>query len=242
MSDLFDLSEIAPVNKPRKATEKSTWIFYSPPGVGKTLLAGSASEVEAMSPVVMLDFEGGSVTLEGHYDDVDVIKIDNWETGASVIEALVHNDTKYKTVIFDSLGSAQDAIKEWHERTQGGDNGFAVWAAVRDKLVASFRALHMSDYNVIATAHAERDTDEFTRQRTVRPHFLGKKSHVDIPKITDFIGYLSVEEMEDGKKHRVLQFEVDDNVVTKNRQAGKLPDYVVDPTMKLLFEKMNGLD
>lgn len=240
MSDIFDLSEIASVSKPRKATEKSTWIFYSPPGVGKTLLAGSAAEVESMSPVVMLDFEGGAVTLEGHYDDVDVIKIDNWETGAAVIEALVHNQTKYKTVIFDSLGSAQDCIKEWHERTTSDNNGFAVWAAVRDKLVSSFKALHMTDYNVIATAHAERDTDEFSRQRTVRPHFLGRKSHVDIPKISDFIGYLFIQEDDKGNKRRVLQFEADENVVTKNRAGGRLPDYVTDPTFKKLHEALNA--
>ena len=237
---MFDISEIAPVNKPRKANEKSTWIFYSPPGVGKTLLAGSASAVEAMSPVIMLDFEGGSVTLEGKYDDVDVVQIDSWEQGAAVIEALVHNETKYKTVIFDSLGSAQDSIKEWHERINKDDNGFAVWAAVRDKLVASFKALHMTNYNVIATAHAERDTDEFTRQRTVRPHFLGKKSHIDIPKITDFIGYLSIEELEDGEKHRVLQFEADDNVITKNRAGGRIPDYIVDPTFEKIHELLSA--
>lgn len=240
MSELFNLEDIAPVSKPRKATEKSTWIFYSPPGVGKTLLAGSASAVEAMSPVVMLDFEGGAVTLEGQYDEVDVIRIDNWETGAKVIEALVHNKTKYKTVIFDSLGSAQDSIKEWHERTTKEDNGFAVWAAVRDKLVASFKALHMTDYNVIATAHAERDTDEFSRQRTVRPHFLGRKSHVDIPKIADFIGYISIHEDDEGNKRRVLQFEADENVVTKNRAAGRLPDYVTDPTFAKLHEALNS--
>lgn len=238
--ELFNLEDIAPVSKPRKATEKSTWIFYSPPGVGKTLLLGSADEVEAMSPVILLDFEGGAVTLEGKYDNVDVIQIDKWETGAKVIEALVHNKTKYKTVGFDSLGSAQDCIKEWFERTTKEDNGYAVWAAVRDKLVASFKALHMTDYNVIATAHAERDTDEFSRQRTVRPHFLGKKSHIDIPKIADFIGYLFIEESEDGVKHRVLQFEADDNVVTKNRAGGRLPDYVVDPTFAKLHEALNA--
>ena len=237
---MFDLTEIAPIAKPRKATEKATWLFYSPPGIGKTALAGSASEVEAMSPVLMLDFEGGSVTLEGKYDDVDVVKVDDWPTGASIIEALVHNETKYKTIIFDSLGSAQDAIKEWFESVNNDGNGFAVWAAVRDKLVTSVRALHMSDYNVICTAHAERDTDEFSRQRTVRPHFLGKKSHIDIPKIVDFIGYLSIEEDEKGDKHRVLQFEPDDNIITKNRASGRLPDYIVDPTFAKIFSALDA--
>lgn len=240
MSDeLFDLSEIAPIASPRKATDKSTFILFGAPGLGKSYLAASASEVEAMSPVLMLDFENGSSTLSGHFDSVDVVKIDDWATGASVIEALVHNKTKYRTVIFDSLGSAQDQIKEWSEKVNGGDNGFQKWADVRDFLVKAVKALHATDYHIIATAHLEVDTDEVSRKRVQRPHLLGKKSHVDIPKVADYIGLLTVEIDDEGKKRRVLNMDMDENIVTKNRSQGTLPDFVVDPSMKKIMEYLS---
>ena len=239
MSELFDLSEIATVTKPRKAAEKSTYLIYSAPGIGKTTFGGSASEVEALSPVLLLDFENGSSTLERKYPDVDVIKIDNWETGAEVIEALVHNDTKYKTVVFDSLSESQLQIIAWSEK-ENGDNGFAKWDDAWKKLTKSVKALHMSDYNVICITHIEKDTDEFTRQRVIRPAFQGKKSHTELPKVFDYIGMLFVQEDEAGEKRRVLQFEMDDNVVTKNRSYGVLPDYITDPTMQKIYDALTA--
>ena len=240
MSELFNLEDIAPVTKPRKSSEKSTFLFYGSPGLGKTYLAASAAEVEAMSPVLLLDFENGSSTLEGHFDDVDVIQIDDWETGSKVIEAIVGNETKYRTVIFDTLGAAQDEIKVWSEKANGGDNGFQKWADVRDFLVKAIKALHTTDYHVIALAHAEKSLDEFTRSRMSAPHLLGKKSLVDIPRIVDYIGILTVEDGEDGTKHRVLDFTMDENTMTKNRSQGKLPDYIVDPSMQKIMEHLTS--
>lgn len=237
--ELFNLEDIAPVTKPRKAADKSTYLFYSSPGIGKTTLGGSASEVEALSPVLLLDFENGSSTLERKYPDVDVIKISTWEMGMEVIEALVHNPTKYKTIVFDSLSESQLQIIAWSEKVDG-DNGFAKWDAAWKKLTASVKGLHMTDYNVICITHIEKDVDEFTRQRVIRPAFQGKKSHTELPKVFDYIGMLFVQEDEAGEKRRVLQFEMDDNVVTKNRSSGVLPDFVTDPTMKKIHDYLSA--
>ena len=124
---MFDLNSIAPITAPRKPSEKLTWLVYAAPGTGKTLLAGSASEVEAMSPVLLIDIEDGSSTLAHKYPDVEVVKVSDWKTCASLIEALCANETKYRTVVVDSIHAMQTLILEWADAT-GNGNGFEKWA------------------------------------------------------------------------------------------------------------------
>lgn len=224
---------------PRKAEDKSTYLFYSPPGVGKTNLGGSASKVPEMSPVVLLDFENGSSALAKKYPDVEVIKLTDWGTAIQVIEALANNRTKYKTVIFDTIGEAQEQILLWSVATFGDSNTFRKWADVAEQLIRSIKALHNSDMNVIAIAHVERSVDEFSKSRMTRPYLLGKKSHVDLPKIFDVIGYLGIAEDDNGNRIRVLQTEPDDDKVAKDR-PGDLPDFIPNPTMQVIHDYLVG--
>lgn len=245
--DPFDLSSIpgVTVTAPRKPEDKSTYLVYALPGVGKTTLLGSASVVPAMSPVILLDFENGSSALARKYPDVEVVHIKDWQTAIKVIEALANNDTKYKTVGFDSIGEAQEQILVWSDtifRKDDKSNPYARWADVCEQLTKSIKALHASDMNVVALAHAEKDRDEFTNSKTIRPHFLGKKSHVDIPKIFDSIGYLQMMTDDEGNSGRVLQFLPEDSTVAKDRN-GLFPEYVPHPDFTTLYGFVTeGLD
>lgn len=245
MTDLFDLASIAPITPPRKPEEKSTYLIYALPGVGKTSLAGSASDVAAMSPVLLLDFENGSSALSRKYPGVDVVHIKEWGTAVKVIEALANNPTKYKTIIFDTIGEAQEQIIIWSEdvfRKGEKENSYAKWADAWEQIAISIKGLHNTDMNVIALAHLELDRDAITNKKTVRPAFEGKKSHIKLPQVFDVIGYLSVQEDAKGNKGRVLQFLPEDDVVAKDRN-GVFPEYVPHPTFQVLYGHVTaGID
>lgn len=240
MSELFDLSEIAPITPPRKLDEKMTWLLYAPPGTGKTLLAGSAAEVEAMSPVLLIDLENGSAPLSRHYKDVEVAHVDDWETCAAIVEALVGNETKYKTVIIDSISKMQEMIIKWSIRVNGDANGFEKWAHAYEKALSVIENLHKSDYHLICTTPAERTTDEFSRNRMVMPYFEGQKSKTKLPGEFDMIGYIMIQEDSEGVKRRILNLEKSDETVTKNRAGELLPDYLPDPTFKKIYEHLTA--
>src|SRR5687767_15519909 len=94
-----------------KASEQApniNMLVYGQYGVGKTLLAGSADEVPELRKVLMLDIEGGKLTLRHTYPNVEVVRIADWNKLADVYDELragLH--TQYNTVIIDSLTEAQ---------------------------------------------------------------------------------------------------------------------------------------
>lgn len=244
--ELFNLEDIAPVTKPRKPEEKSTYLFYGLPGSGKTSLAGSASKVEAMSPVLLLDFENGSSALSRKYPDVDVIHIKKWGDAIPIVEALANQTTKYKTVIFDTIGEAQEQIVLWspdfRKKRGEADNSYAQWTDAWEQIAKAVKGLHNTDMNVVALAHMELERDPITNKRTVRPAFEGKKSHVKLPQVFDVIAHLSVQEDAEGNKGRVLQFLHEDDVVAKDRN-GVFPDYVPHPDFVTLYGHVTkGID
>lgn len=240
MSDLFNLEDIVAITPPRKLDTKMTWLVYAPPGTGKTMFAGSASKVESMSPVLAIDLENGTSTLAQKYPDVKVAKVDDWETCAALIEALVGNKTEFKTVIIDSISKLQELILEWSIRVNGDGNGFEKWAHAYEKASQVIEALHRSDYHLICTTPAERQTDEFSRSRMVMPYFEGQKSKTKMPGKFDMVAYLFIQEDSEGKKRRVLQLEQSDEVVTKNRAGELLDDYIVDPDFSKIHEALTA--
>lgn len=235
MTDLFDISSIAPITKPRKADEQFSMLLYSLPGIGKTRLSGSISEIAEASPVLLLDFEGGSSVLAHSYPNVDVVQVDNWEVGKELIEALVSQDHKYKTVILDTIGEAQEQIKSWSIQTYGETNPYKKYEDIADQMVKAIKYLHKSGMNVIAVAHVDRDKDELRKQLTYRPYTLGKKSSVELPKAFDVIGYLTVEEDEEGDSYRTLQLNPSSGIESKDR-TGLLPPHIVEPTFEKIYE------
>jgi hypothetical protein len=108
-------------------------LIYGEPGVGKSYLAGSASDVPEMRDVLYIDVEGGSETLREKWPETPLVPIENFQQIARVYEFLVRhcqardaNDEaklkelqervwdspvekpyRFNTVVIDSLSEAQ---------------------------------------------------------------------------------------------------------------------------------------
>ena len=95
--------------KPPKRTEAHfNGIFYGLTGVGKTQLLGSAEDCEATSPMLLIDMDGGLLTLAGQQQDV--VRPTNFPELQDVYDHLREDNTKYRSVGIDTLTEQQRGI------------------------------------------------------------------------------------------------------------------------------------
>ncbi len=62
--------------QPIKASERAKYLkllVYGQPGSGKTYLAGTATKVPELSPVLFIDVEGGTKTLTTYFPDAEIM-------------------------------------------------------------------------------------------------------------------------------------------------------------------------
>ena len=188
--DLFDLSTICTITKPRKADTTFSLLLAGLPKSGKTLLAGTANEVEALSPVLLLALEDGSSVLARDYPDMDVIEPENWIQAAGIIEAVAEGKTKYRTMIVDTLGELQEHMKAHITADGTKEMRIQDWGTIKDNTINVVKLMHRSPVNAIFITHSEELRDENTGASRIQPYLLGKGSLGEVPKIVDIIAYL----------------------------------------------------
>lgn len=219
-------------------------LIYGEPGIGKTVLAGSAAAVEDMAPVLFIDIEGGTLSLVDFYPDAKVVRVSSWKELQQVYNALYKGDTGYKTVVIDSLTEAQkfsmgDIMKQAVREDPSRDPDVP---AIRDwgknieqmrRLVRGFRDLPM---HVVFTALADSDKDNRGRMQ-YRPMLSGKLKG-EIPGFVDIVLYMYIKIQGDNQK-RLLLTGTTDGAMAKDR-SNKLPPIVEDPTMELIYSTVTG--
>lgn len=241
-ADLFDLSSLpgVTISKPRRADTTFTMLLAGLPKSGKTLLAGTANDVEGLSPVLLLALEDGSSVLARDYPDMDVIEPENWVQAAAIIEHVAEGNTKYKTVILDTLGELQEMMKA--HITEDGSKEMRIqdWGTIKDNTVNTVKMLHRSPANAIFITHSEEIKDENTGASRIQPYLLGKGSLGEVPKIVDIIAYLAVAQDKKTKENfRVLQTGQDGRILAGDR-FGTLDFQIINPDMGTIFEQLTA--
>src|SRR5690554_4302890 len=87
----LDLSKVKGVTmqSPKDLAKSPTFLFYGRGKTGKTTLAMSASVVEEMSPVAIVDFEGSAEVGATTYPNVDVYRTETWQQSSAVLDAMI---------------------------------------------------------------------------------------------------------------------------------------------------------
>ena len=217
-------------------------LFYGGPGVGKTLLCGTAADVIEMSPVLLIDVEGGSFTLREKYPQVDVVRVQTWEDMSKVYNELFDGKTGYKTVILDSLTEIQkfsmyqimvDLVRKEPDRDPDVP-GMREWGKNTEqirRLVRAFRDLPM---NALFTALSVSERNPRTGLDHVKPALSGKLS-AEVAGFVDIVAYMytKTKNKDTGEVGRYLLTGSTETQVAKDR-SDKLPLVVEEPTMHTL--------
>lgn len=237
----FDLSSLAGVTiePPRHASDTFSMLLYGKPKVGKTLLAGTAADVEALSPILVLAAEDGSAVLAHAYPEVDIINVPDWKTAAAVIGKVAEGVTKYKTIVIDTLSELQNLMIA--HITKDGTQAMRIqdWGTIAENTANLTKLLHRSKVNSILITHADRVKDDESGKVLISPVMKGKASLGEIPKIVDIIAYYAIAQNEQKESVRVLQLEATDKVDAGDR-FGKLDAQIANPTMSEIYAQLTA--
>lgn len=226
------------ISKASQLNAPKTMLIYGDPKRGKSWFAASAAEVAELSPVLVLDTEGGSSAIARDWKDVEVLEVDTHEKFDQAVSALLSQPHKYKTVIIDTLGVAMDkAEKFFGEKPENRNNKFGKWGDLKEWITDMTRKLHAAPFLSILVAHAQDDKDDQTGAVKTVPLLPGSAKNT-LPAIPDIIGYMAAESDGEGNVHRVLYLQSSDRLVSGNRFG--LPAKLYDPSMKKIIDKING--
>jgi hypothetical protein len=232
--DLFDLSDIAEIEAPTPARKRTSMLLYGRHRVGKSTFVSQCAEVDGMFPVLWLATEDGTGAFAGLYDDdrIDVVHIKDTAKMINIVNKVVDNKTKYKTVVIDTAGQFQEIIKrDYRAANPNTKNAYEIWDKVADGLIYVTDALHNSQYNFFLIAHTSKEKDDVLGTVLLSPNFLGKKSNIEIPKIPDTIAYLEKTEDDEGNGYRLLHLTASGRIDAGSRYEHKLPDRMKNPKM-----------
>lgn len=231
------------IAKPRDLINFINALIYGDPGVGKTRLAGSASAVPEMSPVLMWDFEGGTLSLTEDYPDVEVARLTSW-LAVDRLYGSLYDKNPYKTIIVDSLSETQkfsmsQIMRQVVEKDSSRDPDIASvreWGKNGEQMRRLVRALRDLPCNTIFTALAREEKDEHSGVTKIRPALPGQMKG-EVAGYVDIVAYMYKKEVRSGGEREMktlLLTQGTERQVAKDR-SGQLPPILEAPTMADIY-------
>ena len=222
-------------------------LIYGESGAGKTTLAGSADAVPEMRKVLILDIEGGTLSLKDRYPDVDSVRIKTWFDLQQVYDELFAGGHGYRTIVLDSLTEAQKMsmdtvmrkLVEQHEERDADVPGIREWNINIEQTRKFVRALRDLPLTTIFTALAKQDKNQKTGVTKTKPSLSGKVAD-EVAGFLDIVAYLYTKEV-DGEQRRMLLCGATQDHIAKDR-TGKLEQVIQDPTMATIWNAIKGLN
>lgn len=245
---------------------KLKMLLYGNPGAGKTTLALTANDHPELAPILVLNFEGGllSVVSRGDVDVIDIKTIDDLEGVFWYFREQHESVKKYKTLLVDSgselynkaLREVVDQNLQRRNNRKGDEDDFELedYGKAGNIMVRMFSNFRDLPLHVIVTSHAKfiypPNSDQIKtpniEPREVRPSFSTSVAN-RLVGIFDFVHYLYTadevvkldEETNQIVPHRYLLTRGMGPYQAKTRGpnfAVALGDIVVDPTMPMLYD------
>lgn len=225
-------------------------LAYGDPGAGKTFLGGTADDDGETSPLLVLDVEGGLMTIRARttVDVMPVRSIKDIEDIYGKLHSGINTETNslyYKTIFIDSLTELQKLdmrmiMKEAPGVLAGKQDpdmpSQREWGISQEHIRKIVRAFRDLPCNTIFSAHVSTVMDNRNRM-TYGPDLPGKLRN-QVSGFLDVVGYLYATS-QDEQVVRKIQFAKTDTVIAKDR-TGALGDVVVNPTIPMLWDLIHS--
>jgi len=204
-------------------------LIYGEAGVGKTSLAFTAKNP------ILLDFDDGSYR-SGYRKDSLII--DEFTDIKNNLKDFVDNIKKYDTIIIDTIGSMQDAIKNYllqiDPSLASKRKSFDLWAAMLNETMDFFKLIKGQKRNIILIAHVQ---EKVKGDDLIKRPVIAGQSKDQIYRYMDYVGYMYLK-----NSKRELTFSPKDDSIegknTNNYHDIQIPTSMPDNFFELEIEKM----
>jgi len=236
-------------------------LTYGEPGVGKTVFASTAADSPATSPVLFIDAEAGTLSIDSKAIYVEAkdaltaakkstngkvvcVRADSWAMVEGLVHLLATQDHGYRTVVLDSVTEVnQLCLLAVCDDAKIEDPRIQDFGRVITRTRRMIRDLRSGVDNVIFVAAMQDKVNPTTKLPQKQPSLIGKLA-AEICGFVDVVGLLEVEEMggaQNGETERVLYVDASNRYWAKDRtEGGKLGGYLVNPTVPSLLALSAG--
>ncbi len=249
-AEVLTIKDLLGAQSPMESVPFLNELTYGDPGAGKTYKLGTCADSDEFSPMLLLDIEGGTMTLR-HLPPgkIDVVQVRSMDQVVAVCNKLqLKNNGYYKSVGLDSLTELQKldmftVMSEFYDKDPDKHDkdvpNQRAWGKSGERVRRIIRAYRDLPMHFFATAHVAEREDEKTGRLTMYPSLPGKL-RAEVPGFFDVVGHLrAVQGGEDEGVIRVLQVAKTDRVVAKDR-TGSLGDVIQNPTIPEMWELINA--
>lgn len=231
-----------PILSPNEYRRPLNLLVYGEPGVGKTVLAASADEIPELRKVLILDVEGGTMSVDHRFPNVSVVRLTDFlKTNDIYDELWRRKDHDFGCIVLDSLSEMQKLSMSsiMHGEVYRNPEIDPDIPSMRNwgkninqirRLVRQFRDLPIP---TIFTALVSEDKDDRTGRLLRKPALSGKLAS-EVAGFFDIVGFLYIKEAE-GQQTRFMLTGGAEGIVAKDRSE-RLPPILESPTMKVIYD------
>lgn len=247
------------VTTPDESISFCNLLVYAPAGVGKTYFCGTALDDEDTYPVLLLDVDGGAMTLRARHE-MDVVQVRTIDDVVRVRNDLNDNfkstgDFYYKTVCIDSLTFLQKMdmmqVMKYAARKSPGrftELDYEIhlaspkeWGISNERIrmiVSSYKDLPC---HLICTSLEREKKDKEGTSLGYEPDLGGGSLRGNIPGYFDIVGRMTADKAPGQEVERRMQTVKTNRVVAKDRSQ-VLPDSIEAPSIPLIWTLMQQSD
>jgi len=217
-------------------------LVYGESGIGKTVFASTASQLEKCSPALLIDVESGVMSAATMGIEIDYVTVNDLPELQAAMELGLGG--KYKTVIIDSLTELQKKLmsvllKKAAIKDPSRDPYIAQmqdWGKNLELMRRIIMKMRDSSVHFIANALMSADRDERTGVVTNRPQLPGRLGN-ELAAFFDIVGALIASDKKEYFNRLVVRNAA--SYIVKDR-TNRLPDDMYGPTITKIFNFLGG--